>query len=149
MKKIIKLTLIFMICILFSGMGNLFSQETLTTISVQAAPLIKLNKSQIIMASGTKYTLKLQGTSKKVTWSTSNKKVVTVSSKGEITAQNIGTAKIRAICNSKRYFCTVTVESPKISRTQLTLKQGQSFRLSVTGSKQKITWSSSAPKIVS
>lgn len=46
---------------------------------------------------------------KKVKWSTSNKKVATVNSKGKITAKGIGKATITAKVGSKKYTCKVTV----------------------------------------
>ena len=146
MKKLKKILLYFLICTLVAGTGHLLIKNGFPCVTVQAAP-IKLNKTNIVMAVGTKYTLKLQGASKKVNWASSDKKVVTVSSKGEITARNKGTAKIRAIYNSQKYFCTVTVEAPKLNKSKLTLTQGETYQLAVSGTKQKVTWSSSAPLV--
>ena len=76
---------------------------------VQAAS-IKLNKTSITMYTGKTYTLKVSGTSKKVTWSTSNKKVATVSSKGVVSAKSSGSATITAKVSNKNLKCKVTVK---------------------------------------
>lgn len=59
---------------------------------------------------GKSTTLKVTGTSKKVTWSSSNKKIVTVNSKGKITAKKAGTAKIYCKVGGKKYTIKITVE---------------------------------------
>lgn len=75
----------------------------------QAANVV-LNETCITMAPARTKTLKLKGAvAKKVKWSTSNKKVATVSTKGKVTARTKGTAKIKAAYKKKKYTCTVTV----------------------------------------
>ena len=44
---------------------------------------------------------------------------------------------------SKSVKSKITVEDPKISKTSLSLNVGKKYTLKVTGTKQKITWSSS------
>ena len=46
----------------------------------------------------------------KVKWSSSNKKVATVNSKGKVVAKKKGTAKISAKVGGKTYRCKVTVK---------------------------------------
>lgn len=97
-------------------------------------------------------------TTDKVTWSTSNKKVVTVTSKGKIKGVKAGTATITAkMSNGKKATCKVTVvkdtkkaTSIKLSKKTLTLKKGAYTQLKATLSKNstdKVTWSSSNKKV--
>ncbi|MBQ5473642.1 MAG: Ig-like domain-containing protein, partial [Lachnospiraceae bacterium] len=63
---------------------------------------------------GKSTTLTVKKGSKKVSgvkWSTSNKKVATVSSKGKVTAKKKGTATITAKVSKKSYKCKVTVKA--------------------------------------
>lgn len=75
-----------------------------------AAP--KLNKTKVTLTAGKSTTLKLNNApkGKKITWSTSNKKIATVSQKGKVTAKKAGTATITAKVAKKKYTCKVTVK---------------------------------------
>lgn len=73
------------------------------------ATAIRLNKKNITLNVGKKYTLKMSGTSKKVKWSSNKKSVAIVNSKGKITAKKKGTAKITAKVGNRKYTCTVKV----------------------------------------
>ena len=89
---------------------------TLTCISMVTSPnfvqaaSIKLNKTSLTIYTGKTSTLKVIGTSKKVTWSTSNKNVATVSSKGTVSAKSPGKATITARISNKNLKCNVTVK---------------------------------------
>lgn len=78
--------------------------------TVEAATKVKISKTKVTLKKGQKTTLKISGTTKKVTWSSSNKKVATVSTKGKITAKTAGTAVITATVSGKKYTCKVTVK---------------------------------------
>lgn len=69
----------------------------------------KLKYTTYKLNTGNSFTNKLLYTSKKVTWSSSNKKVATVSRKGKITAKGPGNCKIYAKIGKKKYICTVKV----------------------------------------
>lgn len=75
----------------------------------QAAVKPKLSKSKLTLSVGQSATLKVKGTTKKVTWSTSSKKIAKVTKKGKVTAVNKGTAKITAKVAGKKLICKVTV----------------------------------------
>lgn len=79
--------------------------------SVKAAS-VKLNKTTLSMKAGDTYKLKLSGTTK-VSWSSSNKKIATVSGKGVVSAIDDGTATITAKDKKtgKTYKCKVTVKN--------------------------------------
>ena len=70
----------------------------------------KISAIEKFLKVGKSTTLKVTGTSKKVTWSSSNKKIVTVNSKGKITAKKAGTAKIYCKVGGKKYTIKITVE---------------------------------------
>lgn len=117
--------------------------------TVEAATKVKLNKSKATLIKGQTLQLKMSGTKKKATWSSSNKKIATVSSNGKVTAKAKGTATITAKVSGKKYTCKITVETPKINKTSLTLNAKKSYTLKVTGTTQKITWKSSNTSIAS
>lgn len=79
---------------------------------VQAAKKIQLNKSKVELSVGEKVSLKLKNaTSADVKWSTSNKSIATVTSKGKVTAKKAGSVTITAKYDAKKYTCKVTVKS--------------------------------------
>ena len=92
----------------------------------------------------------------KVTYSSSNKKVATVSSKGVITAKKSGTAKITVKSGSKKFVVTVSV--PKTATKAITgvpgevrIKKGKTYtlkaKLTPKNSEEKLTYSSSNKKV--
>lgn len=140
MKKMKKfLVSLVMICCLMA-VSPISMQEILNVQTVQAAA--KMNKSKAILISGQKIQLKINGTSQKVTWSSSKKNVAVVTSTGKVTAKRKGTATIYAKVGNKKYTCKITVETPKMSKTSLSIKVGDSYKLKLTGTKQKVIWSS-------
>ena len=94
----------------------------------------------------------------KVTYSSSNKKVATVSSKGLIVAKASGSAKITVKAGKKKFVVTVTV--PKVAPTKITgvpssktLKKGKTYtlkpKLSPKGAEAKISYKSSNKSVAS
>lgn len=106
------------------------------TVNVQAASKVKLNKSTTIYVGKTE-TLKISGTSKTVKWTTSNKNVATVSSKGKVTAKKTGTTTITAKVSGKSYKCKVTIKNPSLNKSKATLKEGKTITLKLTGATAK------------
>lgn len=97
-------------------------------------------------------------TTDKITWKTSNKKVVTVTAKGKIKGIKAGTATITATASSgKKATCKVTVvksskksASIKLNKKTLTVNKGAYKQLKATitkNSTDKVTWSSSNKKV--
>lgn len=68
-----------------------------------------INKTNATLKIGNTLTLKLNGTSQKVTWKSHDSSVATVNSKGKVTAIKEGTVKITAKIGSKKYNCQLTV----------------------------------------
>lgn len=110
--------------------------------NVDAASKVKLNKTKCTVYIGATETLKVQGTSKKVTWKSSNKKIATVSSKGKITPKKEGKVIITAKASKKSYKCTVTVKKPYISDKAKTIYVGKSYTLKLYGTEIKSAKSS-------
>ena len=104
---------------------------------------VSISKKSAIMIKGTKLTLKISGTESAVTWKSSDKTVAAVNSKGKVTAKAAGAATIVAKVDGKKYTCAITVEDPKLNRTEATLVKGQTLKLKLSGTKQKVAWSSS------
>jgi len=72
--------------------------------------------------------------SDKITWSSSNKKVATVNSKGVVTAKAKGTAVITAICGEYKATCKVSVKTPtlKLAKTSASIKVGKKTTIKAT-----------------
>lgn len=81
----------------------------ITTISSVDAASIKLSKKELTLTKGQKYTLKVTGTKKKVSWKSSDKNIVTVSS-GKLQAKKEGSVIITAKVGTKKLTCKVKVE---------------------------------------
>lgn len=77
--------------------------------AVAEAASVKISSTKKNLLEGDLFTLKITGTKSKVTWKTSNKSVATVSATGEVAAMAVGTAKITATVNKKKYKCIITV----------------------------------------
>jgi len=98
-------------------------------------------------------------TNKKITWKSSNTKVVTVSSTGKLVAKKPGVATITAtsVNGNKSATCKVKVVQPvtsvKLNKSSVLLKKGKSIKLIPTinpsnATNKKVTWKSSNKAIV-
>lgn len=76
--------------------------------TVEAATKLSCTKKTIYEKET--FTLKITGTSKKVKWSSSNKKVATVTDSGKVKGIKEGNADITATVGDKKYICKVTVK---------------------------------------
>lgn len=85
---------------------------TATVAEDAVAATLKLNKKNLNMKVGDKFTLKVTGNkTKKVKWSSNKKKVATVTKKGLVKAMAKGNAKITAKVASKKLICKVKVSA--------------------------------------
>lgn len=75
-----------------------------------AAKKPKLNKKKVTLKLGQKTTLKVKNYKGKVKWSSSKKKIATVTKKGVVTAKKKGTAKITAKAGKKKLVCSIKVK---------------------------------------
>ncbi len=133
---------------------------TVKNVTVNAKS-VKLSKTSVTLGKGKSTTIKAtvspsNTTNKKITWTTSNKKVATVSN-GKITAKGVGTATITAkTANGKKATCKVTVRNlptkVKLNRTSASLKKGKTVTLKATVTPGKnvistVTWSTSNSRV--
>lgn len=104
------------------------------------ASKVSLNTSSVSLVQGASTALKASVTpkktsNKKVIWSSSNKSVATVNSKGVVTAVKAGTAKITATAadgSGKKASCTVTVINP-VKVASVSVVNPCTLRVSLTG----------------
>lgn len=98
---------------------------------------IKLNIIAATLQAGKVITLKAtdkNGKKLSVTFSSSNKKVAKVTSKGKIYALKRGTARITVKYKKKKATCLVNVvTSPKLSKNKIKLKKGQTKFVKISG----------------
>ena len=100
MKKLKKILSVVLIMVL-----------VVTVMPMTANAAVKLNATKKTIQVGKSVTLKVTGTKKKVKWSSSNKKVATVTQKGKVTGKQEGNATITAKIGNKSLKCKVTVQS--------------------------------------
>ena len=142
------------------------SKKATCTVAVKASTVsvtgVSINPSSLTLQVGKTATLSVEvapsnASNKSVTWSSGNTSVASVSSDGVVTAKKVGTTTItvKTADGGKTATCSVTVQSAtvavtgvNVSQTQLTLNEGESFKLgaSVTptnATNQSVSWSSS------
>lgn len=102
-----------------------------------------LNKTAAVLIKGQTLQLKLSGTRAKITWSSSDQSVASVSTAGKVTAKKKGTATVTAQSGGKKYTCKITVETPKLNKTSITVVKGKTYKLKLSGTTQTVKWSSS------
>ena len=101
MKKIVKILVIFLVAICMSAIMQTKSN----------AAEIEISKTKKTLFVGAEYNLKISGTNKKITWTSSNKKVATVSSKGRIKAKKKGSTEITANVGKQKLKCAIRVKN--------------------------------------
>lgn len=82
----------------------------LTAAPLEASSKVRLNKTKATLTVGKTLILKMKGTKKKAKWSSSKKRVATVSSKGKVKAKKAGKTTITARIGKKKYRCKITVK---------------------------------------
>lgn len=90
---------------------------------------IKLNKKNVTLTVGKKAQLKIEGTDKKVSWSSSNKRIASVSKKGTVLAKKAGKATITAKVGKKKHKCVVTVKMKTTTKDITTVYKGKVTQL--------------------
>ena len=111
---------------------------------------IKLKKGRTVTAYiCTQELARLKVSGSKYKWTSSNKKVATVSSKGIVTAKKKGKTTITAKKGKTTYKCKLVVETPKLSKKTASIIKGKTYQFKVSGTKQKVKWTSSDSSIVS
>ena len=99
---------------------------------------IQLNTNRQFLLVGKSATIKVSGTKKIITWTSSNTKVATVSSKGKVTAKKAGTVTIKAKIDKNTYNVKVYVRDAYLNKTSVTLGKGaKNFKLTLSGATAK------------
>ena len=149
-----------------AGNGRFSASCKVTVKRVVYSEKIKLNKTSITLDDGKKFEMSAtvypeNTTTKTVTWSSGDTKIVKIDSYGEITAVNPGTAYI--YCKTKdsgvTAKCKVTVKAVKATSISFaspstTIEYSKTKTLTATfkpsnTSDKTLKWSSSNPKVVS
>ena len=104
----------------------------------QVEAAVKLNKNSATLNVGDTLKLKVTGTKKTVIWSSTNKKVAKVTSKGKVKALKSGKCYIKATVGKKTYKCKIVVVNSssedlmQVSSNELETLLGHSTSLTVT-----------------
>lgn len=146
MKKIHKLIYVLLTAIILMSVSVIIPIQG--TIAIASAASVTISNKSVSLEVGQTKSLKISGTSRKVTWSTSKKSVASISSSGKITAKAVGAATITAYVSGKKLTCKVTVKEPiEISYQSYNLDIGKSKTLKITGTSKPVTWTSTNKKI--
>ncbi|MCR5652184.1 MAG: S8 family serine peptidase [Ruminococcus sp.] len=110
---------------------------------------IKLKKSSAsLYVKGTcKINATIRNPKGKTTYTSSNKKIAKVSSKGVVTALKKGKAKITVKNNGVKQIFTVTVKNPALKPDKMTLKTGKSSKIKIIGKVGKAKFVSSDSEV--
>ncbi|WP_343208211.1 Ig-like domain-containing protein [Anaerolentibacter hominis] len=112
------------------------------------AATVKLNKTNVNLNVGNTVQLKLSG-AKKVTWTSGNKKIATVSKNGKVTAKQTGYTYITAKHNGVLYYCNIGVYKLNANWNGAGINVGQKFELKIDNyDSSKVKWSSSNKKVI-
>lgn len=79
----------------------------------------KLNKKTIALEVDNTFTLKVSGSTQKITWASGDKNIATVTNKGVVTAVSEGTVNITAKVGADKYTCKVTVKLPTVDPNKI------------------------------
>ena len=101
----------------------------------------KLNASSLVLVKNHSYTLKVSGTTKKLSWVSSNRSVVDINRVSnqsvKVVPKKMGTATVTARLGTKKYNCKVKVIDAKLNVSKKTLYKGSSYTLKVSGATVK------------
>lgn len=118
-----------------SFLSTLLALMMIVTVAAvpSSAASAKLSKSSISLTKGYSTTLSVSGTTSSVTWTTGNKNVATVTSKGKVVGKQVGSTYIYAKVNSTTLKCKVTVVAGKIavSKSSVDLDQGETTKVRI------------------
>ncbi len=107
---------------------------------------LHLTKQEIYMVKGEESHLGVYAINKRVTFSSTNFRVVGVNFNGRLYAYNTGMAFIIAKVGKKELKCRVHVID--ISKSKITIKKGRSYDLDIKGGSEMVSWKSSNKSVV-
>ena len=116
----------------------------------QASPTKSMQfKKQLILTSCQKVKLTVKDAEETVSWSTSDRKVATVSRNGIVRTKKAGRCRITARVNGKRYVCRLRVKPLALNKTELTLVRGRQVPLVLNNPDIAPAWKSSDERVAS
>ena len=128
---------------------------TITAEAASKKPALSKKKATLSVGQRTKLVLK--NNKQTVKWSSSNKKVATVSSSGVVQGKKAGKATITAKAGKKKYSCKVTVKAVKakkvtLNKKTLTVYIGKKYTLKSTvapsnTSNKSVSWKTSKKSV--
>lgn len=149
MKRLKKLTSILLIAFALVLIVPVSLPITEGVMNVEAAT-VKINKTKDTLNVGETLSLKILGTKSKIIWSSSNKSVATVSSKGKVIAKKKGFVNITGKVGKKKYSCKLTIKeievtSITVNNSELTLRVGEyttlyASVLPINATNKTVTW---------
>lgn len=101
----------------------------------------KLNAHKLTLQVGDTFKLRPQAINKRVTYKSSNFRIVDVMPSGKLYAKAVGKAVITVKSRDGKAYCKVTVID--ISQKKVDLKVGEHTRLYIKGTKDSVKWASS------
>lgn len=119
-----KVTIIVIVIALIAGMCGVFAYQSNQKKKAEIAAKKEAEREKkleakasmpvtnLTIAPGREYTMKLDGTEAKVKWSTDNDKVASINSKGVLTSKAEGSTKVTAQYFKKKFIANVTVKQP-------------------------------------
>lgn len=110
MKETVKKNFCRRLCVFLSLVFMFSALLSVVSTTAYGAEKAGLSKASLTLEVGKTKTLKVTGTKSKVTWSSSDKSVATVTSNGKVKAKKAGKATIIAKAGKKKYECQVTVK---------------------------------------
>lgn len=105
----------------------------------------KLNAHKLVLQVGETFRLRPQAINKRVTYKSSNFRVVDVFPIGKLYAKAVGEAVITVEGKKGKAYCKVTVID--ISRKKAELMVGEQIKLYITGTQNSVKWYSSNDKV--
>lgn len=127
MKKIFQKIMITMFAFIVC-MGMFQGQLLYAT----AAEKVAINKTSATIEVKKSVNLKITGTTSKVTWKSSNKKIATVNRSGKIVGVKEGKATITATVEKKKFTCNITVKKKSAYKTYKNKDAGISYSYPTT-----------------
>ena len=119
-----------------------------TAIPQQAEAAVRISKTSVSVNVNRTVMLKVTGTKAKVTWTSSNKKIATVNSKGVVKGVKKGTATIKAKVSNKTLKCKVTVKKPAAAKKSKSSSKGSKISKEQYANFRNVHTGRIAPKVL-
>ena len=118
----------------------------LAVLPVQAAKTPTISSQKLTLKAKESKVLTVKNYKGQIKWSSSKKKVATVSTAGLVKAKSEGKTVITAVAGKTELTCQVTVKAA-LNKTSVTIAAGKTAKLKVVGTTSAVRWSSSNKKV--